>query len=84
MCGVLFGYVGYLRGTKKDSYRDGDKSGALKSDMEYLKRRSDEMLLEQKDTNKSLGALSERVTRVEKSTKQAHKRIDKMEGLNHD
>lgn len=51
----------------------------MQSDISYIKNRTDDVLLEQKDTNKSINALSERVTRVEESAKQAHKRIDKVE-----
>jgi hypothetical protein len=69
---ILFGYLGYRRGLNRDC-RD---EGALKNDTEYIKRRIDDVLLEQKDTNKSINALAERVTRVEESAKQAHKRID--------
>lgn len=75
LAGVVFGYFGYRRGLKKD----GEKDGELKSDTEYIKMRIDDVLLEQKDTNKSLISLSERVTRVEESAKQAHKRIDGLE-----
>ena len=80
--GIIFGYLGYSRGQRKDSRQLGSDSGALKTDIEYIKRRTDDVLLEQKDTNKTLGNLSERVTRVEESTKQAHKRIDKLENNN--
>lgn len=94
---ILFSWIGYRQGVqnqkaveekskqeeeerKKD---EGEESGTLKTDMAYIKRRIDDVLLEQRDTNKALNetnkalnTLSERVTRVEESTKQAHKRID--------
>jgi hypothetical protein len=76
VCGIVFGYIGYSKGSKKDSYKDGDEKGGIKADLQYMKRLMEDVLLEQKDTNKSINALSERVTRVEESTKQAHKRID--------
>lgn len=79
LCAIIFGYLGYQKGIKRDSYNDGNSSGQLKTDIEYIKRRTDDVLLEQKDTNKSMNALSERVTRVEESSKQAHKRIDRIE-----
>lgn len=74
--GVAFGYIGYKRGVKSESYQTGNHRGTLLSDMQYIKRRIDDVLLEQKDTNKSINLLSERVTRVEESAKQAHKRLD--------
>jgi hypothetical protein len=77
--GVLFGYLGYKKGLMKDAYGEGNNDAALRSDTQYIKRRIDDVLLEQKDTNKSINALAERVTRVEESSKQAHKRIDRIE-----
>ncbi|HEY8911198.1 MAG TPA: hypothetical protein VIM51_13115 [Desulfosporosinus sp.] len=77
---VVFGYLGYTRGLKKDLYTAGAVRGTLETDIDYIKRRTDDVLLEQKDTNKSINALAERVTRVEESTKSAHKRLDQVEG----
>lgn len=76
---VLFGYLGYKKGLQKDAYGEGVDKATLRTDTEYIKRRIDDVLLEQKDTNKSINALAERVTRVEESSKQAHKRIDQIE-----
>lgn len=77
--GIIFAYIGYLKGIKKDSYSAGTMRGTLETDIAYIKHRTDDVLLEQKDTNKSINALAERVTRVEESTKSAHKRIDTIE-----
>lgn len=74
--GVAFGYLGYQKGVKRESRQAGMMDGERKTDIEYVKRRVDEILLEQKGTNKSIGALTERVARVEESTKSAHKRLD--------
>lgn len=79
ICSIVFGYIGYKRGLEKSYQEMGKESGTLKTDMEYIKRRIDDILLEQKETNKSINALAERVTRLEESTKQAHKRIDALE-----
>lgn len=83
IAGILFGYLGYRRGQRdelqrqKNEYREkGAVEGTLRTDIEYIKRRSDDMLLEQKETNKNINILSERLTRVEESTKSAHHRID--------
>jgi hypothetical protein len=76
---VTFGYIGYRKGLEKDSYSAGNTRGNLESDIAYIKRRTDDVLLEQKDTNKSINLLAERVTRVEESAKSAHKRIDLIE-----
>ncbi|MFA5240444.1 MAG: hypothetical protein WC476_12160 [Phycisphaerae bacterium] len=75
----VFAYTGYLKGLKKDSYSAGTARGTLETDIAYIKHRTDDVLLEQKDTNKCMTVLAERVTRVEESTKSAHKRIDTIE-----
>ena len=77
--GIVFAYIGYLKGLKKDSYVAGTVKGTLETDIAYIKHRTDDVLLEQKDTNKSITVLAERVTRVEESAKSAHKRIDTIE-----
>jgi hypothetical protein len=79
LSGVIFAYVGYLKGIKKDSYSAGAARGTLETDIAYIKHRTDEVLLEQKDTNKSINALADRVTRVEEIAKFAHERIDHIE-----
>lgn len=78
LCSILFAYIAYQKGAKKDSYKDGDKDGTLKSDTQYIKRRVDDVLLEQRNINNTLSSHSERITRVEESSKQAHKRIDEI------
>ncbi|MHB1418500.1 MAG: hypothetical protein ACYCX4_02770 [Bacillota bacterium] len=75
---IVLGIVGYSRLAKKDTYDNGSEKGTLQANIEYIKRRTDDVLLEQKDTNKSLNAIAERVTRVEESAKSAHHRIDEI------
>lgn len=79
LAAIVFGYLAWKRTAKRDSYIEGGNRGAMQADITYIKRRTDDTLLEAKETNKSLNALSERVTRVEESSKQAHKRIDSLE-----
>jgi len=78
ICSIVFGYLGYSNGTKKENVAEGTESGALKADTEYIKRRIDDVLLEQRDTNKTLNAHAERLARVEESAQSAHKRIDEL------
>lgn len=79
ICAIVFGYIGYAKGVKKESHHEGEIDGTQKADIEYIKRRTDDILLEQRETNKSVNALAERVTRVEESVKSAHKRLDQIE-----
>lgn len=76
---IIFGYVGYLKGNKKDTYLEGESKGAQQADIAYIKKQTDNILFEQRDTNRHVNMLSERITRVEESAKSAHKRIDQIE-----
>lgn len=78
VCSIVFAYVGYQRGLKKDSRQEGKADGTLMSDVGYIKAGVDDLKREQKDTNKNVGDLTQRVVLVEQSTKSAHKRIDEM------
>lgn len=79
VCGVIFGYFGYLKGVRKDSYANGAARGTLEAYLSDIKVRINDVLIEQRDTNKSITTLAERVTRVEESTKSAHLRINTIE-----
>lgn len=50
------------------------------TDMEYVKRGIDDIRLEQRALRQDMSELAERITRVEESSKQAHKRMDRIEG----
>ena len=88
--GIVFGYLGYDRGkkkersdTEKDYKTEGKENGELKADTVYIRRRIDDILLEQRDTNKTVSGHAERIAKVEESVKSAHHRIDeiKKEGI---
>ena len=68
LCSIVFGYIGYHKGTKKESHINGGYRGVIKSDIQYIKKMLEKM-----------SDLPERITRVEESAKQAHKRLDGIE-----
>jgi hypothetical protein len=79
LCSIVSVYLGYRSGIKKERTdkekeckSEGKESGELKADTEYIKRRIDDVLLEQKDTNKTLSHHADRLARVEESSKSAH------------
>lgn len=76
VCGIIFGYIGYKKGLQDEYKGIGEDKGGLKADITYIKKRTDDVLLEQRETNRNMNLLTERVARVEESAKQAHKRID--------
>ena len=76
ICGILFGYIGYRNGLKKDCTAAGKEDGELRANTEYIKKRVDDVLLEQRDLNRTINSHAERLTRVEESVKSAHQRMD--------
>ena len=78
--GMLFGYLNYRRFCKKDVKDEGVSDGELKADINYIRRGVEDIRVDMKAQEMRFGELSERVTRVEESSKSAHKRIDTMEG----
>lgn len=80
VCSLIFGYAGYQKGQKDENKKAGNSEGILNTDIQYIKRRTDEVLLEQKDTNRNIGFLTERVTRTEEGIKAVNSRVDAIEG----
>ena len=79
LLGIFLGLYGAKRNLKHDYKTEGEIEGNFKADLTYIKKRTDDVLLEQKDTNRNLSLLTERLVRVEESTKAAHKRLDGIE-----
>lgn len=77
--GMALGWVARTREQKREARNDGCEDGALKTDVEYIKRGVDDIRVDMRVQGQKLDGLAERVTRVEESAKQAHKRIDHME-----
>lgn len=78
--GVCISVLTFFIGRMMQAKEGGLSDGMLKSDVEYIKRRTDEVLIEQKTISKDLTELSKKIVEVEASTRQAHKRIDEIVG----
>lgn len=77
--GIILGWLGRSRTVRQDTVDEASQDARLRADMEYIKRGIDDVRLEQRAQGQRFDALAERVTRVEESAKQAHKRIDRLE-----
>lgn len=73
--GIITAFLAYKSGLKKE----GTASGALMSDVGYIKSGVDDLKRKQEQSDTRHYQLSERVTAVEASAKQAHLRIDRIE-----
>jgi hypothetical protein len=58
---------------------DAKESAEIKAQLGYISKGVDDIRIDLKANEKQIGALGERVTRIEESAKQAHKRLDKLE-----
>lgn len=77
--GFLISFLAFQRNKKKDDVAEGTSKGAMASDVGYIKAGVDDLKREFRETRNTVGEQGERLTRVEESTKQAHKRIDGIE-----
>jgi septal ring factor EnvC (AmiA/AmiB activator) len=77
--GLVIAYQGYQLNKQKQVKNDTQESAELKAELGYIRRGVDNIQIDLKANEKQIIALGERVTRVEESSKQAHKRIDNLE-----
>lgn len=76
--GIILGWSGRSRAIRQDDRQETQTVTALRSDTDYIKRGVDDIRLEQRVQGQRIDALSERVARLEESSKSAHHRIDEI------
>lgn len=65
---------------KNEVKNDSKQDAEVRAQLNYISRGVDDIRIDLKANEKQIAQHSERITRVEESTKQAHKRIDKIDG----
>lgn len=78
--GGVIGYLSYKRSLKKDAEEKGRGDGVILTEIGYIKAGVDDIKRKQDKQDELYIRLAERVTAVESSSSQAHKRIDRLEG----
>ncbi|MGP8311786.1 hypothetical protein ACG0Z4_13060 [Enterocloster aldenensis] len=79
VCAIIFGYAAFSRSRKKDDSEEGKQDGTLLTEIGYIKSGVDDIKRKQdKQDEQYIGVIS-RITAVEASAKQAHKRLDRLE-----
>lgn len=73
---IVFGAFAFRRGQKHDDKEESERLTRIESNVEHIKTTVDDIKSDQHDQSASIASLSERVTRVEESARQAHKRLD--------
>lgn len=79
VCAIVFGLTTYKRNQKKDDSDEGKQNGTVLTEIGYIKSGIDDIKAEQREQRSTNTQFLERLTAVEESAKQAHKRIDRIE-----
>ena len=74
--GIVLGWIGRARTIQKDAAEDGE----LRASVNYIRQGVDDLRVEIRAAGQRYDVLAERLTRTEESVKQAHRRIDRLEG----
>lgn len=76
---LILGYSGYSL-NKNKSIKDESKQGAvISTKLDNIERGVQDIRIDIKANEKRVSDLSEKLVRIEESTKSAHRRIDKLE-----
>ncbi|MEI7027168.1 hypothetical protein [Paenibacillus sp. y28] len=78
--GIVLGWSARSRTVQQDTAAEAGQGAYLRADMDYIKRGVDDVRLEQRAQGQRFDTLAERVTRVEESAKQAHHRLNRLDG----
>lgn len=78
--GVIVALVSNLRGMRARDEQKAAELSEMRSDIKHIRGQVDKNDVLMADVREQLDEVRDRVTRVEESTKSAHKRIDKWEG----
>ena len=76
---ALIGYFSYSLNRSKEIKLDGQQGAEMKAKLEYISKGVDDIRIDQKASERQMVSFGERITRVEESAKQAHKRLDNLE-----
>lgn len=77
--GFLISYLTYQLNKQKEVKTDTAQDAQIKAQLDYIGKGVDDIRIDLKANERQIGQLGERVTRVEESAKQAHKRLDNLE-----
>lgn len=84
LVGIAGGLCGISRNKRTDDTENGRQSGVILSELGFIKSGVEDIKAEQREQRKINTEVYSRLTSVEASAKQAHKRIDRWEGNKHD
>ncbi|GIO36190.1 hypothetical protein J41TS12_10510 [Paenibacillus antibioticophila] len=80
LSGLILGWAGRGTTVRKEIKEDATIDATMRADIGYIRHSVDDVRMTQGQQSQKFDALTEKVIRVEESAKQAHKRIDRLEG----
>lgn len=78
--GIFGTILGVMKSAKKEVKDDVTSESAMKADIKYIRKLSEDMVLEQRDTNKTLRNHSDRLIVLEQEVKSINKDINEIKG----
>ena len=81
VCAIVFGYAAFARNKKTDTADEAKADATVFTEIGYIKSDTDDIKRKQEKQDEQYLRISERVTAVEASAKQAHHRLDRLENL---
>ncbi|MBD8006524.1 hypothetical protein [Bacillus norwichensis] len=78
--GFIVAYLTFIRNRDKDTRTDATESAVVRTKLDAIVQGVDSIRIDLKGNERNIAHIAERVTRVEESLKQTHKRIDYLEG----
>ena len=81
VCAIVFGYAAFARNKKTDTADEAKADATVFTEIGYIKANTDDIKRKQEKQDEQYLRISERVTAVEASAKQAHHRLDRLENL---
>ena len=78
--GIVFGAAQYIRSRRGEDEADGKRDGVVLTELGYIKSGVDDIKRKQERQDEQNIQVVARLTAVEASAKQAHKRLDMLEG----
>ena len=78
--GGIIGYLSFIRNKAKDDTAEGRQNGVILTEIGYIKSGIDDIKAEQREQRSINTEHASRLSAVEASAKQAHLRIDRIEG----
>lgn len=80
ICAIAFGYAAFSRNRKTDTTDEAKNDATVLSEIGYMKAGVDDIKRKLEKQDERHLEIMTRLTAVEVSAKQAHKRLDQMEG----